>query len=318
MRRFWWLPALGLLACDATDVDTPADTRPPAVDGAVDAFIPPDPPDRGPLGNFGDPCESASDCESGYCVPNADGGGICSIAGCVPGEANGCPDGWYCERSIEYGADVCRPAARLPLCSPCTADQQCGGPRDLCLPLIGQPGNSACARDCSARECPAGFTCQQFGPSRQCLPDDGVCPDEIPDDDRDGDGVPDGDDACPDEFGTGRDGCPIPDRDGDGVPDGEDVCPDQFGQGDDGCPPPVIEDRDGDGVADDDDACPDRRGGLPNGCPVGSIHGQIVSAGGPFELFVGGFLGILGGGDNQQPMSSPGYRIKPISIGVKP
>ncbi len=316
MRRLWWLPALALVACDATDV-TDSDGAPPVVDAGADEFVPPPDPDMNVGAPQGAPCGSPSDCQSGYCVPTPDGDAVCSIA-CVEGEANACPDGYYCINRVEYGTSVCLPAERLPLCEPCTDDQQCGGPRDLCLPLLNGGGAKACARDCSTNDCPAGLSCEQIGDGRQCIPLDGICPDVIEDDDRDGDGVPDDDDACPDEFGTGLDGCPIPDRDGDGVPDDEDACPDVFGSNPDGCPPPMLEDRDRDGVPDDEDACPDRAGGLPNGCPVGSINGQIVSAAGPFDLFVGGFEGLLGGFDNQTPMASPSYRIQPISIGVKP
>jgi OmpA-OmpF porin, OOP family len=99
--------------------------------------------------------------------------------------------------------------------------------------------------------------------------------------DRDGDGVLDDADACPDTPGVRSEdpastGCPPPpDRDRDGVLDGEDACPDEAGiasgdVGRNGCPPP--RDRDGDGVLDPQDACPDERGvpsGEPgtNGCP---------------------------------------------------
>ena len=95
--------------------------------------------------------------------------------------------------------------------------------------------------------------------------------------DRDGDGIPDEEDACPDVPGVPNDdplkhGCP-PDRDGDGIPDLEDACPDVPGVPTDdpatnGCPP----DRDGDGIPDAQDACPDVPG-VPsddptkNGCP---------------------------------------------------
>ncbi len=56
--------------------------------------------------------------------------------------------------------------------------------------------------------------------------------------DRDGDGVPDMEDRCPDKPGPAdMEGCP--DRDGDGVPDIDDKCPDQPGPAkNDGCPPP--------------------------------------------------------------------------------
>jgi outer membrane protein OmpA-like peptidoglycan-associated protein len=99
--------------------------------------------------------------------------------------------------------------------------------------------------------------------------------------DRDGDGIFDDVDACPDEPGVANDdpqkhGCPEPpDRDGDGIIDDEDACPDEPGVASDdpeknGCPPP--KDRDGDGIIDDDDACPDEPGVAnddpeKNGCP---------------------------------------------------
>ncbi|MHC5354466.1 OmpA family protein [Myroides sp. LJL115] len=81
--------------------------------------------------------------------------------------------------------------------------------------------------------------------------------------DRDGDGVLDKYDECPDEFGLASlNGCP--DRDGDGVPDHLDECPDEFGLASlNGCP-----DRDGDGIPDHLDECPDVPGLAQfNGCP---------------------------------------------------
>jgi|SaaInl7_200m_RNA_FD_contig_91_247889_length_3155_multi_4_in_0_out_0_2 hypothetical protein len=89
---------------------------------------------------------------------------------------------------------------------------------------------------------------------------------ELPD--RDSDGLPDEDDACPDEASPTPDGCPLADdRDRDGVADADDLCPDEHGWADhDGCPTPG--DTDGDGVLDEEDACPDEHG-LPEveGCP---------------------------------------------------
>jgi OmpA-OmpF porin, OOP family len=102
--------------------------------------------------------------------------------------------------------------------------------------------------------------------------------------DRDGDGVPDNVDACPDTPGVPSDdpklnGCPVPapplppDTDHDGVFDMDDACPDKAGiKTDDpktnGCPG----DRDRDGVPDNEDACPDVPGvktndPKTNGCP---------------------------------------------------
>jgi outer membrane protein OmpA-like peptidoglycan-associated protein len=64
-------------------------------------------------------------------------------------------------------------------------------------------------------------------------------------DDRDRDGVADGDDGCPDVAGAPElDGCP--DKDDDSIPDREDKCPDRPGPAtSDGCPPaeeePLVE-----------------------------------------------------------------------------
>lgn len=87
--------------------------------------------------------------------------------------------------------------------------------------------------------------------------------------DRDGDGVADQMDACPDQPGLPEaDGCAVfseGDRDGDGVLDDVDVCPDEPGSPlSGGCP-----DADADEVADADDLCPDEPG-LPDrdGCPT--------------------------------------------------
>ncbi|NJL11844.1 MAG: OmpA family protein [Microscillaceae bacterium] len=88
-------------------------------------------------------------------------------------------------------------------------------------------------------------------------------PEARPSEDRDGDGVADENDACPDTPGPkALLGCP--DSDGDGIPDKFDNCPNESGpQNLSGCP-----DSDGDGIADKDDACPDAAGPrLSNGCP---------------------------------------------------
>jgi len=87
--------------------------------------------------------------------------------------------------------------------------------------------------------------------------------------DTDGDGICDNNDACPDEAGPiENNGCPILDRDGDGILDVDDDCPDTPGvassiAGCNGCP-----DSDGDGVCDSKDQCPNEFGTVANnGCP---------------------------------------------------
>jgi len=93
--------------------------------------------------------------------------------------------------------------------------------------------------------------------------------------DRDGDGIPDPQDACPTERGIPTDdprthGCP--DSDGDGIVDSRDACPNDPGppssdSSKNGCP-----DSDGDGIVDPQDACPQEPGlahedPAKNGCP---------------------------------------------------
>ena len=86
--------------------------------------------------------------------------------------------------------------------------------------------------------------------------------------DRDGDGIADKDDKCPDVAGLAKyQGCPIPDTDKDGINDEEDKCPTVPGVARyQGCPVP---DTDKDGVNDEEDKCPNEAGPASNfGCPV--------------------------------------------------
>ncbi|EYF06318.1 OmpA family protein [Chondromyces apiculatus] len=97
--------------------------------------------------------------------------------------------------------------------------------------------------------------------------------------DTDGDGLRDGEDACPYAHGPRsadpkHNGCPVADRDEDGIADGEDACVDEAGVASAdpkrrGCPA----DGDGDGVPDTIDACPAEAGpaesvGGRAGCPA--------------------------------------------------
>lgn len=94
-------------------------------------------------------------------------------------------------------------------------------------------------------------------PDEAAPPDTSGCPDS------DNDGISDKDDDCPDLPGPrASKGCP--DRDNDGIPDKDDDCPDEPGtRANKGCP-----DTDGDGIPDKDDRCPDTAGPATNsGCP---------------------------------------------------
>lgn len=114
--------------------------------------------------------------------------------------------------------------------------------------------------------------------------------------DSDGDGVPDGEDSCPNTPGiksseSRQNGCPL-DSDDDGIPDIEDACP--YAKGPrtnnprtNGCPPipelPIVpNDRDKDGVPDVEDACPDHPGPRHpdperNGCPDIMIGPTVIT-----------------------------------------
>jgi outer membrane protein OmpA-like peptidoglycan-associated protein len=102
--------------------------------------------------------------------------------------------------------------------------------------------------------------------------------------DRDGDGIPDDRDQCPQEAEDhdgwkDDDGCPDPDNDGDGIPDAKDACPnepeDRDGfQDNDGCPDA---DNDGDGIPDNEDWCPNGAGPTDNeGCPDNTPPEQMT------------------------------------------
>jgi large repetitive protein len=102
--------------------------------------------------------------------------------------------------------------------------------------------------------------------------------------DRDGDGIADADDKCPDvaedrDEWQDSDGCVDPDDDDDGVLDAADQCrrdpEDRDGyQDEDGCKDP---DNDGDGVLDEDDTCPVEQGSKENnGCPVKDKDGDGI------------------------------------------
>ncbi|MCA9607360.1 MAG: OmpA family protein, partial [Myxococcales bacterium] len=108
-----------------------------------------------------------------------------------------------------------------------------------------------------------------------------MMPRDLPNGDRDGDGILDADDECPDEPEDmdefeDENGCPDPDNDQDGILDDPDECPNEpenrndF-EDEDGCPD-EIGDTDGDGYLDNVDECvdsPEDFDGFEdeNGCP---------------------------------------------------
>ncbi|HJZ87409.1 MAG TPA: OmpA family protein, partial [Polyangia bacterium] len=111
--------------------------------------------------------------------------------------------------------------------------------------------------------------------------------------DRDGDGIKDDVDQCPDDpedFDDfeDEDGCPDPDNDKDGIPDVDDLCPNEPEDKDgfedaDGCPDP---DNDKDRIPDVDDKCPNEPetyNGFEDadGCPD---KGRVIVRKGKIEI----------------------------------
>jgi len=120
-------------------------------------------------GQFGAPCLSNTDCESGFCVEGVEGF-VCTMP-CL----EECPQGWVC-RGILVGPDMvslCIPLG-ANLCKTCKMDTQCGD--GLCLEI----GDGLfCGRDCESMDCPSGYLCEDVetddGTYRQCLPVSGAC-----------------------------------------------------------------------------------------------------------------------------------------------
>lgn len=104
-------------------------------------------------------------------------------------------------------------------------------------------------------------------------------------DDRDGDGIPDNEDQCPDDPEDfdgfeDEDGCPDLDNDQDGIPDHQDRCPNIPGVPEnDGCP---MLDTDGDGILDINDQCPNEAEDFDghedeDGCPDPDNDGDGIA-----------------------------------------
>ena len=133
------------------------------------------------FGDFGEPCESNDDCESGICVPGPLGQNVCS-QGCE----EECPPGWLCTELAGEGDKTmfaCIPGL-VNHCAICEDDVECGGKVDRCTPL-GEEGLSYCTQHCEIdEECPDGYYCTLPGAgvgSQQCSPISGecACPPEI-------------------------------------------------------------------------------------------------------------------------------------------
>ncbi len=191
--------------------DRDGDGVPDAVDGCPDLPGPEDSRGCPPLG-----------------TPDTDGDGL-------PDVVDWCPEtpGDLRDSPLPHGAgDGC----------PDRDGDGVADPLDACPDTPGVPREDVDRPGCP--ETPAGDGEGRDGTSGEG--EEGPVP---PPSDRDGDGIPDEDDACPDTPGIGGpySGCmppgPPDDRDGDGIPDIWDMCPDDpsplwWPESYRGCPPP--------------------------------------------------------------------------------
>ena len=133
----------------------------------------------------GPPCIDNSDCDSGFCVPSAQGP-VCTRT-CV----EECWDGWAC-RPVGTSPDIIYLCVDLSivLCRPCVDSGDCAEPRagldGYCLP--SGPEGLFCGTGCiEDSDCAPGYACQTAatteGESRSvCVFSDGLCgctPDSI-------------------------------------------------------------------------------------------------------------------------------------------
>ena len=121
--------------------------------------------------DFGAPCTSNAECESGWCVEGPSGY-VCTQS-CV----EECPFGYLCKSGGGQAQDIfflCVPIVQK-LCEPCLNDAQCYGGR--CVEVPGDE-QTFCTAPCGeGATCPSGFSCQADAASGPgwCWPVSGTC-----------------------------------------------------------------------------------------------------------------------------------------------
>jgi hypothetical protein len=148
------------------------------VDTFVYEFVAPSdlpPGDEFSQGDWGKPCASNEDCQSGFCLTLDDGTSVCTIT-CV----EECPKDWLC-KGIDTPPDwsfVCVPPTGS-LCRECATDEDCPYKGDRCGP-VGDTG-LYCLGGCSDdSSCPEDYRCQEVAGAEEslgnrCWPETGSC-----------------------------------------------------------------------------------------------------------------------------------------------
>jgi cytosine/adenosine deaminase-related metal-dependent hydrolase len=136
----------------------------------------------------------------------------------------------------------------------CEAFDVCDTPKATCL--LADAGITLSALRVAGEAIYPLFSCGTPPDEPSCVPTrPGEYAPQSSVDDRDGDGIPDANDLCPDVFDPIRplDRGAQADYDADGIGDACDPCPLAAGP----CPSPPLFDRDGDGIDDAHDNCPE-------------------------------------------------------------
>jgi hypothetical protein len=128
---------------------------------------------EGSVPDFGDPCKSDADCDSGYCIEGYNG------FFCTQTCKDQCPTGYKCQKVFTSEAPVYLCVAPISkLCHTCKTDLDCGGAR-----CITSGEESFCSTYCPTGSdgCPASHTCGKSpAPDGSddldiCLPKTGSC-----------------------------------------------------------------------------------------------------------------------------------------------
>lgn len=126
-------------------------------------------------GAFGQPCETAEDCDGTLCYQTGTVGKICNLNGCI----DYCPEGWECGyHPPQDGPDrviTCSPQSPFA-CLPCGENSQCDD--GVCAQMAA---GTYCGMPCGEEgQCIAGFSCVPVSSvdgsqHEQCMPFGGSC-----------------------------------------------------------------------------------------------------------------------------------------------
>jgi MYXO-CTERM domain-containing protein len=112
-------------------------------------------------GALGAACGAATDCQSLYCAS-----GVCSTP-CIPGGTASCAEGFACQVGAAAGCGSCQQSGSMG--DPCETSEECT--TRLCATI---EGDGFCTSLCDTGTCPTGFTCEDAGGARVCVPGEGA------------------------------------------------------------------------------------------------------------------------------------------------